>query len=457
MKHRSADVVVVGSGPGGITAALAAARQGAAVLLIEKDPFAGGLAVSGLPWLAFKDHDGALIAPGLPMEIAARCRAAGAATDILQCPAHGGYVAIDPELTKIELLRLCLESGVELMLHSLFTEAVVDGDCVRGVVAAGKDGATVCSARVVVDASGDGDVAAAAGCSFSQGDESGKTQPVTMLLRMGGVHLGRFKDYLRIHPDEASVHAGFEAGIPAELILAWERFIFIGLPRALERAEREEGYVNSVDRISFVTNPLPGTVTINCTRVRGVDGTSTKDLTRAELEGRLLARGLLRFMQKYVPGFEAGQAIGVGHQIGIRETRRIRGVEELTEADVASGASRDNAIARGAYAMDIHGHDDRGILFRRVKHPFDIPMGCVIPRDADGLLVSGRAISADPRAFGASRVIGTCMSVGQACGVIAALSARRDAQPRSLPYGEVREGLARLGALPAADRRRAFT
>jgi hypothetical protein len=446
VNHRSADVIVAGSGPGGLPAALAAARQGAKVLMVEKNPFVGGLAVSGLPWLAYKDHDGVLIAPGLPVEIAERCRAIGGATGILQCPAHGGYVAIDPELVKLELIRLCREAGVELMLHSLFGETIVENGRVRGVVVHGKDGATACMGSIVVDATGDGDVAASAGCAYEVGNAARAIQPVTMLLRMGGVDFARFKAYLREHPDEASVHAGFESGIPADFVIKSERFIFIGLPGALKRAEQSEGYLNSVDRISFVTNPLPGTVTINCTRVRNVDGTSTADLSRAEVEGRLLAYELMRFLQKYVPGFEGAQSIGTGYQVGVRETRRIRGLRVLTEADVLASAAKPDVVAQGAYAIDIHGHADRGIVFRKVERHFDIPLGCLVPEKVDGLVVSGRAISVDPRAFGTSRVMGTCMAVGQAAGVLAARCVATGAQPREIPHADVRAGLERLGA-----------
>jgi hypothetical protein len=416
--------------------------------MIEKHPFLGGLAVSGLPWLAFKDHDGALIAPGIPLETAERCRAAGGATGILQCPAHGGYVAVDPELAKIELVRMCRDAGVEIMLHSQVGEAISENGRVRGVIAHGKDGATVCLGKIVVDASGDGDVAASAGCAFSIGNKAREIQPVTMLLRMGGIDFAGFKKYLQENPTEASVHAGFESGIPADFIQKSERFIFIGLPGALKKAEQSEGYLNTVDRISFVTNPLPGTATINCTRVRNIDGTRTEDLSRAEMEGRLLAGELARFLQSYVPGFERAQMIGSGYQIGIRETRRVHGMAELTEQDVLSSSAKPDAIAQGAYAIDIHGHADRGIAFRKVEKHFDIPLGCVIPEKIDGLLVSGRAISVDPRAFGTSRVIGTCMSIGQSCGVIAAAAVRTGEQPRQIPYATVREGLERLNAAP---------
>lgn len=447
MNTRTAEVVVCGGGPGGFTAAIAAAREGKETILIEKHPFLGGMAVSGLPWLAFMDRHGNQIVHGIPDELVRRLQETGGATEYLLCPAHAGYVAIDPEQVKYVVAEMCREAGVRVVFHSQVGEAIVSGNLVKGVVAHGKDGATAYMGDMVVDATGDGDVAASAGCKYQMGGSRGELQPVTMLLRLGQVDIDAFRRYLEEHPEECSVHAGFGAEIPYQTIRSKDRFIFIGLPALLKRAEIEEGYLNAVDRISFVTNPVPGTITINCTRIGDIRATRTEDLSRAELEGRQQAMRLARFLTKYVPGMQNALVLATGHQIGVRESRRINGHVTLTEQDAINCIRSAEGVARGAYAVDIHDTHGSGIAFQPIDTYFDIPYGCLVPKGVDGLVVSGRAVSVDRVAFGASRVMGTCMAIGQAAGVAASMAINAGIQPAGLPATSVAQALVERGML----------
>lgn len=442
---REFDVLVVGGGPGGFPAAIAAARSGARVCLLEKAPYLGGVAVSGLPWLAFTDREGTQIVRGVPHEVVVRLREHGGVSDYLQCRAHAGYVSTEPAIVKPLLLALCGAEGIEIVLHTLSTKAILDGDRVVGVVGHSKDGATEYRATVVIDATGDGDIAASANCDYAKGDSRGTMQPVTMVLRMGGIDFSAFHDYLREYPDEVAVHEGFNATIRASDVIDHDDFCFIGLPGLLESARETDGFAGALDRINFATNVTPGTATINCTRISMVDSTNPADLTRAEIEGRQQALALSGFLTRHVPGFGRAFTIGDGGQIGIRESRHIHGIRTLTQQDAVGCATFEDGVARGAYAIDIHSTHGKGINFTPISKHYEIPYGCLVPTKRTGLLVSGRAISVDPVAFGSSRVMGTCMAVGQAAGTAAGMAVAAGVLPHELDGREVRAELGKRG------------
>jgi hypothetical protein len=446
MREYQYDVIVIGSGPGGFPAALAAARNGVKTCLIEKNPFLGGLAASGMPWLGMADKHGEQIVKGIPHEIIEKLRADNAASEYVQCSAHGGYVTIDPEPFKLLLGEVCLEAGVDIMLHSLSTEPVIHGNTVNGVIIHGKEGVSVIYGKQIIDATGDGDIAAAAGCEYLLGNSQGEMQPATMLFRIAQVDMSRFFEYLRNNPDECSVHDGYEAKITVDDIVGHRHFCFAGLPRKLKEAEEREGFQATLGRANFSTNPFPGTITVNCTRIHMINGTSTKDLTSAEFKGRRLANDFFRFLSRYVPGFENACMIGSNYQIGVRESRHIKGIDSLAEADAVACRSREDGIAKGAYAIDIHDSKNMKIHLRPIETHFDIPYGCIVPFERDGLIVSGRAISVDPIAFGASRVMGTCMAVGQAAGTAASVCVKQSRQPRDLDGRAIRSLLVEQGA-----------
>ncbi|MDL2228942.1 FAD-dependent oxidoreductase [Treponema sp. OttesenSCG-928-L16] len=422
------DVVVIGGGPSGVAAALASAGNGMRTCLLERNSYVGGVAVSGLPWHGFAGYGGEPLLKGIPMMLHKKLMAAGGATDILICSAHGGYVASDPETVKLVFAEELASAGVSVFLYNAFAGISMDGNKIHSVFCVTNENICEYRAKMFIDATGDGSIGAAAGCAFEKGDSQGQMQPVTMVLRLGNVDVNEFKQYIAAHPDECNPHAGFNASIDCERILNQDQFIFIGLPSLIKKAHQEKGYVNSVDRISFTVNPVPGTVTINCVRQHSIDGTKNRDISTAETVGRRQAMDLYSFFSAYVPGFSKAVILCIGPQIGIRETRRFIGRKMLTGNMAERGLIEEDSVCLGQYAIDIHDETSNSISFTPLKRPYGIPFGSLIPQTCRNLIFSGRNICTDRVAFAAMRVIGTCMGIGQASGIIAALAVQKDAE-----------------------------
>jgi len=439
------DVLVVGGGPAGIGAALGAAAAGAEVVLAERYAFLGGNATAALvmPLMsfhtqraAFERADGAKLfptdhGPGEPVvagalaELLRRLIAAGGA--IAPSPDTGYTVPFDPELFKLAALELLDEAGVQLLFHA-FASGVVDGP-VRGVVFETKSGPLVARARVVVDCTGDGDVAARAGAHYEVGrEEDGLVQPMTLMFRMVRFERAGFEAYVRAHPQQwRGVHGLWDlirkASAAGDLDLPREDLLFFGTPHKAE-------------------------VSVNSTRVTRALGIDVFDWSRAELESRGQMRQIAAFLRRYVPGFENAYIAQSGVHTGVRETRRIVGDYRLSAEDVLGARQFDDVIARGAYPMDIHNPKGSGTVLKRLPPgaAYDIPLRCLLPRGIEGLLVAGRCISGSHQAHSSYRVMPIVMATGQAAGVCAALAAKRGLTPRAVPVADLQETLMAQGA-----------
>ncbi|KON81720.1 FAD-dependent oxidoreductase [Azoarcus sp. PA01] len=440
------DVLVVGGGPAGIGAALGAARAGARTVLVERYGFLGGNATAALvmPLMSFHtqqptfrlqgvtnllpdDHGpGHSVIAGVLQELVQRLVAAGGA----RAPTlETGYVVpFDPESFKLVAIEMLDDAGVELLFHALASGLA--GTRVRdGVVFETKSGPVVVKARVVVDCSGDSDVAAQAGARYEIGrDPDGLVQPMTLMFRMGEFARAAFAAYAERHPDQwRGVHG------------LWD----------LVRKATEAGELELTrEDILFFATPHDGEVSVNSTRVTRVLGTDVWDLTHAEIESRRQMRQVVRFLQRYVPGFEKAYALQSGVTIGVRETRRVLGAYCLTADDLLHARKFDDVIARGTYPVDIHNPEGKGTVLKRIPagEAYDIPLRCLIPQGVDDLLVAGRGISGTHEAHSSFRVMPISMATGQAAGVCAALAARHDQAPRALSVSAVQNELLRQGA-----------
>jgi hypothetical protein len=440
------DVLVVGGGPAGLGAALGAAAAGAEVVVAERYGFFGGNATAALvmPLMSFStqrpsaEQAGALTlmptdhGPGDPV-IAGTLRTlleqlvrAGGA---ISPSAQTGYtVPFDPEVFKLVALDLLDSAGVQFLLHALATD-IVGGARGMGVVFESKSGPLVIEAQVVVDCTGDGDVAARAGARFEVGrDADGLVQPMTLMFRLVEFERTAFAAYVAAHPDQwRGVHGLWD------LIRAATAAGELNLPR---------------EDVLFFATPHEREVSVNSTRVTRVLGVEVWDLTYAEWESRRQLRQLTHFLRRYVPGFERAYVAQSGVTVGVRETRRILGEYQLTADDCLSARKFNDVVARGAYPLDIHNPTGKGTVLRRVPpgEAYDIPLRCLVPQGAEHLLVAGRCISGTHEAHSSYRVMPIAMATGQAAGVCAALAARRDVPPRAVPCGEVQQELARQGA-----------
>lgn len=440
------DVMVVGGGNAGCAAAIAAARHGARTLLVERYGFLGGTATAAMvgPWMTF--HSGKeRIVGGIAQEMVERLMRKGASPGHL--PDSSDYVAtitpFDPEVHKALLFEMMLEAGVELLLHAYFVSAETEDDTVTGAAFATIAGTRTQRARIVIDATADALVAAAAGVPTQQGDARGRVQPATLIFRLSHVDLAELAAYLREHPGEMRSALSERERTPENLTAV------AGLYTLWEQA-RTEGIVDVPrELVSFFISPYPDEVTVNMTRVVDVDPLDPVDLTRAEVEARLQAMQLFEFFRSRVPGFQSARLAGTGTQIGIRESRRIVGRYTLTREDVLTGRKFEDAVARSAYPIDMHNPSGSGTTTHRLKpgESYEIPYRCLVPINREALLVAGRCISTTHEALASTRLTPTVMTLGQAAGTAASLAGKNGARVADVDTKILRAQLVADGVL----------
>ena len=412
------DVIIAGAGPAGIAAAVGSARLGAKTLLIERYGFLGGMATAGVvhPWMTFHAGGKQLVA-GVLQDIIDRLKERGA----YKISSHFGNVhhCFDPEHLKQVELELVLEAGVQLMLHTFVVDAIREGDGICGVVTESKSGREEHRGSVIVDATGDGDVAAHVGAEYEKGrPEDGLMQPMTLHFRMGGVDVPRMPSREEINGMYVSAKERGEIDNPRENLLWFD--------------------TTHEDQIHF-----------NTTRVTHVDGTSRDDLTKAEIEARRQTWEVVSFLQQRVPGFEEAYLLWTAPQIGVRETRRIMGDYVLTEEDVLGARKFPDAITLGSYDIDIHNPAGTGTIIKRLPagEYYAIPYRCLLPRGLQGLLVAGRPISTTHEAHSSVRIQAICSGMGHAAGIAAALAARGSTVPRALDVNVIQSEIVAQGGI----------
>jgi glycine/D-amino acid oxidase-like deaminating enzyme len=413
---RDVDVLVVGGGTSGCAAAVAAARQGAKVLLLDRYGFLGGTATAAMVgvfcgvYTCGPESTHQLLVGGVPHEAMQRLERIGAGYK------YRHRFQIDHEVFKLVLDQWLQEAGVELLLHTVMAEVLVRDGAIRGVVVEHKGGREAILARRVIDASGDGDVAALCGAPF---EKSEVLQAPTMVFYMGGVDIERAMAFP-------------EKEIRRLLIETQQRGEF------------------DFPRVSGSFSPIPpaGKVHVNMSRVHGVDGTDPWSLTQGTLQGRRQVGMFAQFLQKYVPGFENAHLDAIAPQLGLRETRRIMGEYVLTREDVLGARHFEGAICRSSWPIEDHTPNQETVRLHLPRDDYyQVPYGCLVPLEIDGLLLSGRCVSATHDGQASVRVMGPGMAMGQAAGTAAALSLAQRVMPRDLAATDVRGELLRNGAL----------
>lgn len=416
-----ADVAVVGGGPAGVCAAVAAARQGASVALLERYPYLGGLASGGMV-LVLKDMNAGseITVQGLCSEYIDRMKRLGLAVvppraDWGRDPAsyrkwatwnllelHSPHkprpvcysAAFDPDAWKRVSIDLVREANVELRLHSWFSHVVSEDGTVKAVICETKSGPQAVMATVVVDASGDLDVAASAGASFIR-----DKYLVTTVFRLCGVDVDRA-----------------------------ERFRFEE-PETCQRLDTEaKRVIGGTWDQWWLRTPLPGIVWCNCPHMAGYDGLKVEDMTGAHIDGYDRIVKLLEYARTHVPGFENAFILDVAPQLGIRVTRLLQGEYVVTKEDILSRRFFDDSVTRG--------------------RDYFTPYRALIPKETSNMLVAGRHYSATTDAQRISREIPPCMAMGEAAGVAAALAVRCDGKVRDVDVAVLRERLKAQGHDP---------
>lgn len=428
-----ATCVVVGSGSAGYGAAMAAARDGCDVLLIERHGFLGGMGTAaGLGAYINYKHAGRDLSESVYRELRRELFASG----------HGyagsdGHVDMfEAEALKRTMETLLLRQGGRILYHCLLRSVSRENDRWRLEFAA-KGATLVVRARFVVDATGDADACALAGARMTHGRRSdGKTQPMSMIVQLGGF-------------DPA-------AWVRAGGTLAQGRFAACGdcFAEQIRRARAAGEWTIPRETIAmwWALPDDPTRIGVNGTRLLGYNACDPRDVTAAEIEGRRQAGELAAFFRKYISGFERSYLLQTGPQVGVRESRRIVGRAVLTEEDILACREPEDLVVRCAYPIDIHQPDSSGTDFDRESREFiyGIPYGCLLPERLENIAAAGRCIGATHEAAGSFRVMPTCMALGEAAGVAAALAARQGRALEEVSAREVRARLdAALGAEPA--------
>lgn len=415
-----ADVVVAGAGSAGMVAAIAAARNGARTILIERGGFLGGISTAVLDTMyAFYAPGDAQekVVSGLPDEVVDRIEKYDAVLRRPNTFGSGTGITYNPETLKRVWDDLAGEAGVKVLLHSFITGAVTEGSNVTGIRFVNKAGSHTVTAKSVIDASGDADVVADAGGDFELAGRDGAQQTLSTTFRIGNVGeraLGVKKDELHALMREAN-----KSG----------RFV---LPR-------EEGSVHRT--------PDKGIMATIMTRVPGTAPDDIEGISRAEAQGRAQAQEYFRFLKEMVPGYENSVLIGTSPWIGVRETRRILGDYQLNGEDVLAARRFEDGIARcGAPIEDHHAGRDTRWAYIPNSGTYTIPFRALLPRNLDGILVAGRCLSSTHDAHASARSIGTCMAMGQAAGSAAALAADQGITPRQVQTDTLLTLLDRQGA-----------
>ncbi|WP_187144399.1 FAD-dependent oxidoreductase [Microvirga massiliensis] len=432
-----ADVVVVGGGTTGPFAAIAAARRGKRVVMIERFGSLGGNLTLGLN----TKPSGALVG-GLPLEIWNLARSVGGAGEDYMAMSKTGDVKIaspcDPEIMKILLTRLCVDSGVQILFETFVSSPVVESGTVKGVIVESKAGRQFIGAKVVIDCSADADMAAKAGAPFimGAGDAAKTMQPVSMYFTMNKVDIKRLADWARTSDD-----------IPARAIPDTEEGLAYGLwltgfNKTLQRFQAETGIKLQRDNITLKT--ADGLMYVNATRVPGVDVFSPVEFTAAIVECYRQIEAVAKLLREQIPGFENATIGQIAPVLGVRETRHIQGEYTLTGEDAIEGRFFEDSIGADASALDIHEPRGGDVDFRGMR-PYEIPYRCLVPLGVEQLLIAGRCISADHTAHARSRNMPACMATGQAAGVAAAIAIDENVTVRKVPIKKVQDELQSMG------------
>lgn len=396
----SYDVIVCGGGPSGIIAAVAAARNGAKTLLIERYGFVGGMATNALvtPISEFRKN-GKQIIGGMPYELMVRASRLGGANISFE----SGNYPIDDEVFKLAAQQMLLESGVTLLYHSYFSDCIVTDGHISHVIVQNKAGRVAYEGKVFVDCTGDADVVRAAGYATTK---EATLQPATLWFQLSGVDTKSLEE-----------QGLFEDAVNDQLPISP-----VIRRRLCELNQKGEMPLFGGPWISKGFNE--GTVSINLLR-EPTDASNPEQFTETECNLRKNLFKVVEIMRENFPEFKNCRILKSGAQTGVRETYHIVGMYRLTTDDVIHPKPFPDTIAKGAHVIDIHRPDNVDQELRVLEREYNIPYGIMVPVDSKNIIAAGRSVCADRAAFGTVRVMAVCMAMGQAAGTAAAIAVQK--------------------------------
>lgn len=417
MKHY--DVIVAGAGPAGICAAVAAARQGAHVALIERYGVIGGNLTAGYVGPILGSVGGGTMRDEI-------CTLLGVRDNDWIGEQGNAHNFEEAKLTLAEFVAK--ESNIEVFLQCCVSDVIREGEVVKGIVCATNEGPLRFEAPVTIDCTGDAVVSFLAGAEIEKGREDGLMQPVTLEFTINGVD--ESKGIICIGDvDNVQLHG--------ERFLDW-----------CQKRANEGKIPQKLAAVRLHPTVQKGCRQVNTTQVNGVDITDTSSIFKADLELRQQIRLLTQFLKENLPGYENIQVIGSGATTGVRESRRVMGDYVIDADEMAEGCRFEDVVVHKAlFIVDIHNPAGSGQAEPTIQYckPYDLPYRCFLPKGLEGLMVTGRCISGTHRAHASYRVMSICMAMGEAIGVAAALSVNKHCTPRALPVKELQDQLQKMG------------
>jgi len=442
MEHNY-DVIVLGGGTAGVIAAIAAARNGARTLIIEKNSYLGGTAVTGVPFLGIYDGRDKRVNAGIAQELVERmCAEEGCLDGVFGATwmdkrYRFSITPFEPECYKYVAQEMVLEAGAQILFHTFVSDVHMNGRDIMGVEVVNKSGKSLHTAKTYIDTTGDADIAFRCGVPMVQKEAA---QNASMLFRLGGVDTARMLQSMK----QGKGITGWGN---------WHNRILTG-PRL---DEKQSGVIHMAghfvgpqgEKVTFTAiSDISDQLFVNATRTIGIDGTSAEYLSLAEISERRHVHDLVRTLRQNVPGMENCYLVYTA-PIGIRESRNIIGEYLLEKEDVLSGRQFEDSVVRGAYPIDIHDPHGGPTQFQFIKDggSYSIPYRCFIPKGVDNLLVAGRCLSASHEAMGTARIMGAVMGQGQAVGTAVAMAAKAGGNIRQVDVSALQTQLQKDGAM----------
>jgi hypothetical protein len=426
------DVLVVGSGPGGLAAALAAAREGVDTMLVERyGCFGGNITQVPVESIAWYRHEGTVESEGIGVEFETRAKEMGASLKEPQSCSE----ALDADMFKYVADKLVAEAGIVPILHCYAVETVMEGETIKGIITESKSGRQAILAKRVIDATGDADIAWRCGVPYRK-DPKEKLQGLSVGFGCSGVDKKRFLEHVREHPASLKDWAKETTGKEEDLFSPYLSEPFRKARAAGEIPENVlmGGYWSSLTEAGEATY-------MNMVYMRNMDPTDVRDLTRAQIEGRQQAMWALAALKKYTPGFENAKLRTFGATVGIRESRKIIGEYNITGDDVKNEARFEDSIGIFPEFLDAYFL----VVIPTTGRYFHVPYGITVPQKVENLLVAGRCVASDKISHAATRQMMCCTVTGQGTGVAAAVSVKDNVTCRQVNISKVQKALEKQG------------
>lgn len=427
------DVMVVGSGPAGLAAALGAAREGVKTMLVERYGCFGGVITQvGVEGIAWYRHEGTIDSEGVGIEFEKRAREIGGPRKEPQSQSE----ALDTDVFKYVADKLVQEAGVIPLLHCLAVEAVMEGDTIKGIITESKSGRQAILAKRVVDATGDADIACLAGAPYHKMPKD-EIMGVSVMFSCAGVKKERFLEYVKANP---STYGDWSKNWKMKTTGKEDDLFSPYLIEPFNQA-REDGMIprdlTSIGGTWSTLTDAGEATNLNMVYMLGYDCTDVWDLTKAEIEGRHQAMLAIEVLRKYVPGFENAKLRNFGMTLGARDSRKIIGRYNMTEHDVRNQARFEDSIGIFPEFLDGYGV----VIIPTTGRYFQVPYGVMVPQKVGNLLVAGRCVAGDKISHAAIRSMMCCTVTGQGAGVAAAVSVKDDVTCSTVDIKRVQKAL----------------